>query len=371
MILAKGLRSRSALARLVLILTVAGLAAGCQSAARTVRPAVPVDGWRVIERLGEARYQAATGGGWSPAMPASTLEGGSRIATGPGGRLIVARPGQHISAGPASRFTLPDATPGAPLEQGAGWLRYRIAEPNPRRLVVLTPFLEVEVASTVFDVTVSTTATEVSVEQGRVRIATPDGLREIELGAGQSAYSGGASGAALAFRRTAAAPLEPVEAIVLLAMHPRPEMREGRPLPLDRGTHYAGSRASTSGAASSVAVVPMAKAEIANRLAATPAQPVAAPGVAPPQPSRAGSPAPPDAGAIPVRPTGERLAEDGRVVPPLSEAPRRAVVPQEPGEEASEALPPTAFDRLSEGMVNGLPGVLRAPTPAVDARRPF
>lgn len=370
MILPNGLRSRSAVARFVLILTVAGLAAGCQSAARTVRPAVPDDGWRVVERLGEARHQAAVGGGWSPAMPASTLEGGSRIATGAGGRLIVARPGQHISAGPASRFTLPDVTLGAPLEQAAGWLRYRIAEASPGPLLVVTPFLEIEVASTVFDVTVSTTATEVSVEQGRVRIATPDGLREIELGAGQSAYAGGASGAALAFRRTAAAPLEPVEAIVLPAMHPRPEMREGRSLPLDRGMRYAGSRASSSGAAASAALVPMAKAEAASRIAASPARPAAAPWVPPPRPARTASPAPPDAGAMQVRPAVERSAEGGRSMPPLSEAARRAVAP-EPGEEVSEALPPTAFDRLSEGMVNGLRGVLRTPKPAVDARRPF
>ena len=46
-------------------------------------------------------------------------------------------------------------------------------------------------------------------------IATPDGLRQIELGAGQSAYAGGAAADALAFRRTAGAPLEPVEAIRL------------------------------------------------------------------------------------------------------------------------------------------------------------
>ena len=82
------------------------------------------------------------------------------------------------------------------------------------------------------------------------------------------------------------------------------------------------------------------------------------------------SPAPPDAGAMQVRPALERSAEGGRSMPPLSDAARRAVAP-EPGEEVSEALPPTAFDRLSEGMVNGLRGTLRTPQAAVDARRPF
>jgi len=363
MILAKGLRSRSALARLALILTAAGLVAGCQNAGRAERTAVPDGGWRVVERLGEARYQPAAGGGWSPAMPASTLADGSRVATGAGGRLIVARPGQHISAGPASRFTLPDAAPGAPLDQRAGWLRYRVAEASPGRLLVVTPFLEIEVASTVFDVTVSTTATEVSVERGRVRIATPDGRRQIELDAGQSAYAGGTHGDSLGFRRTAGAPLEQVAAIVLPAMYPRPGMHEGRSAPAVWRVDYAGSRASTSGAAASEAAVPMAKAAMATSAAARLR--------ARPQPSSALSPAMPGEGAIDARPAAERSAEGARIVPPLSEAARRAVARQEAGDQAAEELPPTAFDRLSEGMVDGLPGAVRSPNPAVDARRSF
>ena len=363
MILAKSLRFRSALSRLALILTLAGLAAGCQSAERTVRAAVSDGGWRVVERLGEARYQTADDDGWSPAMPASILAYGSRIATGAGGRLILARPGQHVSAGPASQFTLPGAAPGAPLEQRAGWLRYRVADGDGGRLLVVTPFLEIEVASTVFDVTVSTTATEVSVEQGEVRIATPDGLREIELGAGQSAYAGGARGAALAFRRTAAAPLEPVEAIILPAIHARPEVREGRTVPLARRADHAGSRASTSGAAASEAVVPIAKVDIAAGAAATRR--------ARPQPSPEASPLMPGEAAVDARPPVERSAADAGLMPPPSEAARRALARQEAGEQPSEAPPPTAFDRLSEGIVDGLPGALHPQNAPIDARRSF
>jgi hypothetical protein len=209
----------------------------------------------------------------------------------------------------------------------------------------------------------------VSVEQGRVRIATPDGLREIELGAGQSAYANGADGAALAFRRSAAAPLESVEAIVVPAMHPRAEIREGRSTPFERGTDLAGSRASSSGAAASEAVVPITKAAFATRTAATPLR-AAAPH-ARPQPAHAARPAMPAGGAVAVRPAIQPRAGEGRVVPPPSEAARGAIARQEGGEERSEAPPPTAFDRLSDGMVNGLPGVLRMRNPPADARRPF
>jgi FecR protein len=373
MILAKGLRFRGALARLGLLLTVAGPATGCQSAERTARTDGADGGWQVVERLGEARYQPGAGGGWSPAMPASTLEDGSRVATGAGGRLIVARPGQHISAGPASRFTLPDAAPGAPLDQQAGWLRYRVAEATPGGLLVMTPFLEIEVARTVFDVTVSTTATEVSVEQGRVRIATPDGRRQIELGAGQSAYAGGAQGDALAFRRTADAPLEQVATIVLPAMHPHPGMHEGRSVPAAWRAGYAHGRASTSGTAVSEATVPIAKAEIASRAAAMPPQPqpVAAPRARPPEPVRADRPAATGESAIHSRPAVERSAGGARSLPPPSEAARRALTRQEAGDEAPEKLPPSAFDRLSEGMVQGVPAVLQSRDSAVDARRSF
>ena len=114
-------------------------------------------------------------------------------------------------------------------------------------------------------------------------------LREIELGAGQSAYANGAGGAALAFRRSTAALPEPVESIVLPAMHPRADIREGRPTPFDRDTEFAGSRASSSGAAASEAVVAITKAEFAARIAAPPLRPLAAPHLRP-QPAHAARP---------------------------------------------------------------------------------
>jgi hypothetical protein len=368
MILATGLRSRSACSRLALIPILAGLAAGCQSVERGAPAAAQVSGWQVVERLGEARYKTDAGGGWSPAMPPSALADGSQVVTGVGGRLIVARAGQHISAGPASRFTLPDTLSGTPLEQRAGSLRYRVTEAAPGRLLVATPFLKIEVASTVFDVTVSATATEVSVQQGRARIATPDGLRQIELGAGQSAYAGGAAQVALAFRATAGAPLAPVEPIVLPAMHPRPGVLEGRAPRSVEPPAYAGSQASSSGTAASSAAVPLAKAEIATSPQGRPAPPVLA--ARQPQSARADRPASSGAGASP-QPAMERPASGARVMPPLSEAARTAVERQSAGQPVSEDSLQSAFDRLSEGMLDGVPAVSQPSGSAVDARRAF
>ena len=216
MILANGARPRAVLWRLLPILFGAGLLAGCQSASEVAPPAVQAADWRVVERSGEARYLAPGTSGWAPVMPAAALPGGSQVVTGDGGRLILARATDHVSAGPASRFNLPDATAGATLEQSAGRLRYRLGEASP--LAVATPALAIHVQDSAFDVTVGGSATEVAVERGRVRVATPDGEREIELGAGQSAEAG--SRRPLAFRTAGGQPLQPVERTILPALQP-------------------------------------------------------------------------------------------------------------------------------------------------------
>ena len=249
--------------RLALILIGCGLLAGCASARSSEPPPeARAGGWRVVERLGEARYLAPDASGWSPATPASMLPSGSEVTTGAGGRVILARAGDHISVGPTSRLSLPSGEAGGVLRQDAGWLRYRVAETTADPLVVATPFLEIEVRGTIFDVTVSPLATEVAVERGQVRIATPDGLRQIELEAGQSAYAGGTTGG-LAFRRGPGEPMEQVETIVLPAMHPTSDPIEGRspggPLMVEA---TAAHRASTSGAAASQAAVPIATATV-------------------------------------------------------------------------------------------------------------
>ncbi len=276
----------------------AALLAGCQSAGEAPPPEVRADAWRVIERVGEARYLAPGASSWAAALPATVLPGGSQVETGAGGRLILARAADHVSASPGSQFSLPDAAAGVALEQTAGRLRYRLAEPRP--FAVTTPALAIAVQDGgsqgggsqgggirgggirgggfqggVFDVTVGADATEVAVEHGRLRVATPDGEREIELQDGQSAYASAPE--ALAFRRASGQPLEPVERLVLPALQPKSDVAEASPLGSRPAVARADDQASTSAAASVESAVPAATAAAGATAPVTPAARAMAP----------------------------------------------------------------------------------------------
>jgi hypothetical protein len=107
------------------------------------------------------------------------------------------------------------------LEQRSGWLRYRIAAAaQPFR--IHTRSLELEVSSGVVDVHVNHLATEVTVKEGQVRVTTPDGMRQTQMLAGQSARAGAAGGTALAVRLAPGEALQPIEPVVVPAIQPKP-----------------------------------------------------------------------------------------------------------------------------------------------------
>ncbi len=380
-----------------------GLLAGCQSAGKAPPPEARADAWRVIERVGEARYLAPGARSWAAALPATALPGGSQVATGAGGRLILARAADHVSAGPGSQFSLPAAVPGAALEQTAGRLRYRLA--GPPAFAVATPALAIEVQDSVFDVTVGADATEIAVEQGRLRVATPDGEREIRLEAGQSAHAGGHE--VLAFRRASGQPLERVERLILPALQPKPEVAESSPggssLTVARA---ANNQASTSAAASVESAVPVATAApsagasepVASAARATlPAATGATattmgsvpsgPGRPPGEGGPAAAPAPiPDPTAPipgPTDPIGGRADPirgrtdpiRGRTDPirgpttgPIAD-PTLAPAPDvDPTTEATGDDPRLLFDRLTEGMIDAIPAQRTPQAPPAHAR---
>ncbi len=356
MILAKGTLPRGISSRLASIVIGAGLLAGCQSAGQAPTPEVHADAWRVVERIGEARYLAPGAGSWAAALSATALPDGSRVVTGAGSRLILARATDHVSAGPGSRFSLPDA--GTVLEQTAGRLRYRLG--NSARFSVATPALAIRVGGRVFDVTVDADGTEVAAERGRCRVATPDGEREIELEPGQSARAGGHE--ALAFRRASGDPFAPVERIVMPALQPRPVVAEGvqpgSSLPVATETP---NQASTSAAASVEFAVPVA--------IAGPSGPVE------PMPR-----APPPVAAEVLPATGGDVASPPVAVdvePATTSAPGREST-AEGGSAAPSGADPTAgatrdprrslFDRLTEGMIDAAPARPAPREPSADAR---
>jgi hypothetical protein len=211
-----GARARPWLASLAV-----ALLAACQQGfpllPRAAEPAEP--GWRVVERLGEARYLAPSMTGWDEVVPGGMVPAGSQITTGIGGRLIVNHGGNQLSAGTGSRFILPGWEPGGSLRQTAGRLRYRIDGDRPAEFAIETPFLQVLVGDAVLDVTVGDSATEVAVVSGHVRLRTLDGERQIDLDAGYSGYAS-LQGDQLAVRRGPDGDLERVQPTVLPALHP-------------------------------------------------------------------------------------------------------------------------------------------------------
>jgi hypothetical protein len=208
--------------RLLAVLAALTALSGCASAPNENRAETPAAGWRVVERIGEARFSPPDAGTWLAVISGRPIAEGSEVTTGPGGRLILAVSGGHLSVGPDSRFSLPRPESGGRLEQRTGWLRYRMASATGQPFRVHTRSLDLEFAAAVVDVRVEQGSTEVTVKQGEVRLATPDGLRRTEIAAGQSARSSGLGGVQLAVRRGPTEALEPIEPLIVPAVHPIP-----------------------------------------------------------------------------------------------------------------------------------------------------
>lgn len=294
--------------------------AGCQmlpplsSSETAPEPALP--SWRVVERLGEARYLAPSMAGWEQVEPGGMIPAGSQIATGGGGRLIVQQAGKQLSAGTRSRFILPDRDGGGSVRQSTGWLRYRIATPARATFGIETPFLDLVVDDAVLDVTVGERETEVAVVSGRVLVKTSDGRRQIDLDAGHTGYAS-LEGEPLAVRRGPGGQTEPVPATVLPALHPdRAASAQAAPDP-------AGPAATTAAALQ----------RPAPRAAAYLAQP---------------APAPPAAAAA-IPPDGP-APEAAEPLPGTASAP----------DEALPTEPMRPFDRLTEGLLDGVRPALPA-----------
>jgi hypothetical protein len=207
-------------------LALLGALCACTTTSAEPPPEMRPAGWRIVERIGEARYSPPGAAAWISATVGETLADGSEISTGRGGRLIVDAPGRHISVGPDSRFVLPDRDRAEPLNQWAGWLRYRIAETEAQPFRINTRSLELELLAGVVDVHVNHLATEVTVKEGQVRVATPDGLRQTQMMAGQSAHADGSDDMQLAVRMMPGAALQTIDPVIIPALRPKSEMPE-------------------------------------------------------------------------------------------------------------------------------------------------
>jgi hypothetical protein len=316
----------------------------------------PEPGWRVVERLGEARYLAPGMAGWEAVAAGSMVPAGSQIATGIGGRLIVHHASNQLSAGTGSRFILPGWETGDSVRQTAGWLRYRIATAHAATFGIETPFLDLVVDDAVVDVTVGDSETEVAVVSGRVLVKTQDERRQIDLHAGYTGYAS-LQGEPLAVRRGPGQSLETVQPIVVPAVNPH------RPA----GTGGAPDAADT--AAPAIAAFAARSPASADRSAPSPAPPATAQSpadetIAAPVATTPASPAPaPVAATLPTSEEAAPGAPRSLIPAPLAQAP---VAPAETGPAAARPTPaePTEaeaaeeiqrrFDALTEGLLDGL-----------------
>jgi hypothetical protein len=340
-------------------LALLGALCACATTSAEPRATAQPAGWHIVERTGEARHLPPATAAWLSATIGDALAGGSEVSTGRGSRLIVDAPGRNVSVGPNSRFVLPDGD-GDRLDQRAGSLRYRVAEAADP-LLIHTESLELELLAGVVDVHVSHLTTEVSVKEGQVRVATPDGLRQTQMIAGQSARAGGADEVQLAVRMAPDAELQPVELVIVPAVQPKLA-------PAEMPTTSAATRAPTAGPPapppSDMAPTPLTgRAVQAAPTVLRQAMPEARPGVsadtvdATAAADNAG--AADDAGPAMTLPSEGDLL--GAVDPQLPFATHRA--PESPAAPFRRAK----FDRLTAGMLDRVeataPSLNHAPSP--------
>jgi hypothetical protein len=308
---------------------------GLPSPDKSEAPAAP--GWRVVERLGEARYLAPGMAGWEQVATGSMLPAGSQITIGSGGRLIVHQAANQLSAGTGSRFILPGWEPGDSVRQTAGWLRYRIATAPAAAFGIETPFLDLVVDDAVLDVTVGESETEVAVVSGRVRVKTLDERRQIDLHAGYTGYAS-LQGAPLAVRRGAGRHLEPVAPIVVPALHPHRSAGTGVvPDPADNG-----GPAIAAFAGRALATVEPSIPDAAQ-------QPGLAPSPANATSAAAAAASPASLAAAAAVPAGQRAASDAPGPPGGASLAKVPLAQVEPAEEVRRR-----FDGLTENLLDGL-----------------
>jgi hypothetical protein len=367
-------------------LALLGALCACATTSAEPRATAQPAGWRIVERTGEARHLPPAAAGWLSATIGEALADGSEVSTGRGSRLIVDAPGRNISAGPNSRFVLPGSARDDRLDQQAGALRYRVAAAA-RPLQIHTRSLELELLAGVVEVQVDQLDTAVTVREGQVRVATPDGRRQTQMIAGQSAQAGGAGEVQLAVRLAPGAELQPVELLIVPAIQPKAPATQPGATPAETPTASAPARSPSAGppalSPGDAATAPMAGragqgAPMALEQAPSEPRPQLAAGVVEAPASRhttddAGAPIdaprPRVAPGAPAGTVGSAMTFPPAADPPGALARQSQWATPRAAESPAAAFRRAKFDRLTAGMLDRVEATSPGPAPTAGASR--
>jgi hypothetical protein len=302
-------------------------------------------GWLVLERIGAARIES--GRAMGEPLPGETLANGTTITTGRSAQLIVSGDGIQLTAGADTSLTLGSENAPNVVRLDRGRLRLRLAAAVDRGARIDATGLAISAASSVLTLESHQDRAHVAVESGEATVATADGRYRANLTAGAAARTAFSAGGALMVQSASGRGF--VEAAPL-----RAAIKENADGASRAALDAQNVRASTAiaAAAPAIALVPASR----------------------PKPMRSDKPAGPDAAGATassnrlvaatqaVRP--DALSND--IVEPIKT--RVAPTPTRPREEAPDrsggyvrpAVAPhdrlqAKFDRLTEGLIEGLP----------------
>lgn len=179
--------------------------AGCQHAPRPDQDRSSM-GWRVLERVGQARMVDENSPVSEVLRPGETLAHRTQVSNGKGALLILQKEGVQITAGEDTSFRLPGAAANASLDLDRGWLRLRLASAANKKTRIKTTHFDINTANATLTLRATSQGSNLTVEAGSITLATVDGLHHATLVAGAAAKMDRASGDDLLIRKASGRP---------------------------------------------------------------------------------------------------------------------------------------------------------------------
>ena len=190
---------------MVIAAVIALTIAGCQHAPEAYRDKSSM-GWRVLERVGQARMVHDDSPASELLRPGETLGHHTQVINGRGALLILQKDGVQITAGEETSFRLPEATANSSLDLARGWLRLRLATAANQKTRVKTAHFDINTANATLTLRATPEGSDLTVEAGSITLATTDGLHHATLVAGAAAKMERASGDDLLIRKASGRP---------------------------------------------------------------------------------------------------------------------------------------------------------------------